>query len=245
MPRFLLVLFAIALAAPAQTTDVRSAAAIIQRFNETAGWAGKFDATLSLRSEGTLDGAPVTFQARQPSLLRIDITMGKDHIIQAYDGSFGWRQVIGEHAQGPAALTGPALDRLIDKASNAIGGPLVAADARGNQVEDEGRTTIDGKPCLKLKVTLLSGAVMRAYLDPDTFHEVREETLAAEPKSGVTEETVMDDFRTFGGILFPCRILSRAQGDSKWRELRIEKITLNPDIVPGIFSMPVSPPNTH
>ena len=228
--------FATALIALRSFAQAPDAADIAKHVEKALGWTGKFDTVISLQIEGTLDGAPIQVSAKQPSLFRMDLTEGQDHIVQAYDGSFGWQTTIGDHAQPVSELSGGSLDQLIDQASNAIGGPWVQAPERGTHIEYEGRQTIEGKDCYKLKLTLISGSVIHSYVDVNSFLEAHEQLISGDGKR-VIEEAV-SDYRTFGGIQFPCRFVSHSPGESKSYELSIQTVTLNPKFAPGWFAMP-------
>ncbi len=207
---------------------------LTRHVEKALGWTGRFDRVTALQIEGTLDGAPIQVFAKQPSLFRMELMAGKDRIIQAYDGSFGWQMTAGDHAQA-ARLNGAQLDQVINQASNAIGGPLVQAPERGTRVEYEGKATVNGKDCYKLKLTLVSGAVIHSYIDAATFLESREELVSQD--GGVIEETV-GDYKTFDGILFPCRFVSKAKGGTTTYVLQLQKVTLNPSLAAGLFTMP-------
>lgn len=210
---------------------------ILKHVEDALGWTDRFNNTRTLEIRGTLDGAPITVSAKQPSLFRMELDAGKQHITQAYDGSFGWQKNSGEHAQAPAPLTGPQLDQLIDQASNAIGGPLVNAAARGTEVVYEGREKVDGKDCHKLALTLVSGTVIHVDIDAASYLETREEIVGDGGKRGVIEETV-GDYQRFDGILFPCRFVSGLKGEKQRYELRLTKVTLNPTLSDTFFTMP-------
>ncbi len=210
---------------------------IAKHVEQALGWTDKFETVLAIQIEGTLDGAPIKVLAKQPRLFRMDLTSGKDTIIQAYDGSFGWQKTEGEHPQPVSELVKGPLDQLVDQASNAIGGPLVRARERGTHLDFEGRETVEGKPCYKLKLTLVSGSVIHSYIDPATYQETHEE-LEGQGSGPVIVESV-GDYRAFGGILFPCRFVSHARGETKEYELRIAKITINPPLSPRVFAMPI------
>jgi outer membrane lipoprotein-sorting protein len=232
MLRFTVAL--LALRAFAQSPDP---VVIAKQVASALGWTAKFDTVISLQVEGTLDGTPITVFAKQPSLFRMNLGQGQTRIVQAYDGSFGWQSTDGEGAKGATQLTGAQLNQLFDQASNAIGGPLVQAPERGTHLEYEGRETVDGKDCYKLKLTLVSGSVIHSYIDATDYLEIREE-LVSGSNQNVIEESV-GDYRIFGGIQFPCRFVSHKKGDTQTHELKIDKVTINPTLPAGLFAMPI------
>lgn len=234
MPRLVarFALFAIAAAAQAQTADE-----IVQRVSDALGSAAQFSAIRGIRVHGMLGGSAITVVARRPFLFHVNLVLGPNQVfLQGFDGSFGWQQAPGESAK---RLAGAELDRLLDQAANAIGGPLVEAAARANQVEFQGHVPYQGKNCIKLKVTLLTGNVITEFIDPDTYLQLGEELTSADGKGPVIEETV-GDYRRFGGVLFPTLYVSRVKGDTESHEFKISDIEINPVIDAKLFAMPAA-----
>ena len=231
-------LFALA-QGPAASSAGGKAGDILKHVQEALGWSGKFDSVRTLQIEGTLDDASIRIFAKQPSSFLMQLNVPGGRVTQGYDGSAGWQMMDGDSPSAATELDGARLDRIIDQASNAIGGPLVRADARGTHVVYEGSEHAAGRNCYKLKLTLRTGAVMHILIDAETYLEQHEEIVNGDT---VIEESV-GDFRRFGGILFPCRFVSGGRGDSKTHELRVEKVTINPTLADSIFRMPAKDGN--
>jgi hypothetical protein len=223
-------LFAIAAAAQAQTANE-----IVQRVSDALGTAAQFSAIRGIRVHGMLGGSAITVDARRPFLFHVSLMLGPNRtFLQGYDGSFAWQQAPGEAAK---RLAGAEFDRVLDQAANAIGGPLVEATARANRVEFQGHVPYQGKDCIKLKVTLLTGNIITEFIDPATYLQLGEELTSADGKGPVIEETV-GEYKRFGGVLFPTLYVSRVKGDTESHEFRITDIEINPVIDGKLFAMP-------
>ena len=209
---------------------------------QARGGADRFAAISSLRITGRIrfaQGAfgPISVLAQQPSSFRAELTIGPDQIIQTYDGVTGWQSITGTHAEAAHALTGPQLDQVIDQAVNAIGGPLVKTQSRGTLVALAGTETVDGKPCYKLKLTFRTGTTMYQYIDKTSKLEIKEELLTKAQGKPLTIRESVSDYRTFGGLLFPCLFISHDDDGSESERLEIQNVEINPKIDASLFRL--------
>ena len=183
---------------------------------------------------------PLRVVAKRPSLFRMEMTIGPDHVTQAYDGAIGWQAVTGEHKQDPVVLTGESLAHLIDQAANAIGGPLIDLEKRHNEVSLAGREPVNGVDCYKLKVTLGTGDTMDVFLDPTTFQTVQEELpMRLEGRSSTIQESV-GNYRKFGSILMACLFVTHEKGGEDGQRMEIDAVEINPKVDASVFKMPAA-----
>ena len=183
---------------------------------------------------------PFSVLAQRPARFRMELTIGADHVTQAYDGAIGWQSVDGEHKQEPAALTGLSLAHLIDQAANVIGGPLVEHDQRHNKVELAGSAKVDGVDCHQLKVTLSTGDTMTLFIDSSTFREVREELPIQVNGTDSTIEQSVGDYRRFGKILVACLFVTRQKGGEDTQRLELDSVEFNVPVNEGVFKIPTA-----
>jgi hypothetical protein len=244
--KFVLVM-ALACSLRAQTAD-EVAAKIAGQVIDAMGGAAKFAGVKSVRIKGRMkfgegNFGPITVTAKRPNRFRMELTVGPDHVIQAYDGTAGWQAVSGEHNQPPTALTGPSLAHLVDQAANAIGGPLLDREQRHNVVQFAGREPVGGVDCYKLDVTLGSGHKMSLFIDATRFLVIREELpVEVEGKPGVIEETV-GDYRQFGPVKMACLFVTRQRGGDEKDSQRLEfdTVEINLSVEDSIFHLPARP----
>ena len=223
----------------------QSADEIAAKSIEAMGGVSRFASIDSIKVQGRMrfgrDGefTPFSVVARRPSMYRLEMTVGRDHITQAYDGAIGWQSVTGDHKQEPTALTGDSLAHLIDQAANAIGGPLLDRGKRHNQVELIGREPVDGADCYKLKVTLGTGDIMVLFIHPENFREVQEEFPMTVNGRASTIQQSVSEYRRFGPILAACLFVTREKGGADNQRLEIESVELNAVVDPSVFKLPV------
>ncbi len=238
----LVFFFVFALSLRAQRADE-----IVAKSIEAMGGSASFAAVDSVRVHGRLrfghgEFTPFTVVAKRPGSMRMELTIGTDHVTQAYDGAIGWQSVAGDHPQQATALTGDSLAHLIDQAANAIGGPLLDLEKRHNTVEMDGREMVNGVDCYRLKVTLGTGDTMVLFIDPANFHEIQEELpIRVEGRQSTIQQSV-GDYRRFGSIWVACLFVTREKGGEDSQRLEIDSVEINPAVETSLFKMPVSRP---
>ena len=194
----------------------------------------------SLRIEGRMrfglgEFTPFTVVASRPNRFRMELTVGPDHVTQAFDGKTGWQSVAGEHPQAPTPLTGKSLSHIKDQAANAIGGPLVDRDRRHNRIELAGRETVYGVDCYRIKVTLGTGNIMAIFIDSANYREVQEELVAVVNGKPMTIEQSVSQYRKFGPILVGCLFVTREKGGEDSQRMEIDNVEINPTLDESLF----------
>ena len=227
----LLLWCAVAATAVAQNNDGADADEIVTRAIQARGGANKLSAIGSMKATGTirLGGnapGPLLVYMKRPSYFRVEMQMGAARVTQGFDGVTGWQMTEGEPAQPPAKLTGAALNRLIEQASNAIDGPLLDFRARNIRVALAGHANANGRDCLLLRVTLPTGGEIDQYLDASTYLEIHEELPAVSIQQNIS------GYKPYAGVLFP----SLYESDGQRLELTDRQI--NPKLDASIFAMP-------
>ena len=222
----------------AQTPQL-SVREIAGKYVEAMGGSA-FDAIHSLRIEGRMrfglgEFTPFTVVASRPNRFRMELTVGSDHVAQAFDGTTGWQSVSGEHPQSPTRLTGESLSHLRDQAANAIGGPLLDRDKRHNKIELAGRESVYGVDCYRIKVTLATGNVMTIFIDSANFREVQEEPVAVVNGRSTTIEQSVSQYRKFGPILVACLFVTREKGGEDSQRMEIDDVEINPTVDESVF----------
>ena len=207
------------------------------------GGAAQFAAIDSIKVHGRMRFGqeaftPFTVIARRPSMFRMELTAGPDHVTQAYDGATGWQSVSGQHNRAATPLSGESLAHLADQAANAIGGPLLDFGKRGNKVEYVGREAVNGIDCFKLNVTLTTGDSMVMFIDSSNFREIQEELPMQIEGQPATIQQSVGNYRRFGPIWVACLFVTRQKGGDDNQRLEIDSVETNPVIQEGIFRMP-------
>ncbi len=213
----LLVLLSTA-AAGAQTADD-----LIAKNIAAKGGLENIKAITSLRFNGKLETQGIVAEMgteQMPDFLaRRSLSLQGMTQVEAYDGSEGWR-IDPFSGRREAERMGEEDTRSLIETSDFYG-PLVEYQRKGSTVEYIGHATVDGDDALLLKVTLKNGDILKYYLDPDTFLEIRVERVMFVRGKVRESFTNLGSYKKVQGVFFPFSI---EQGDPR-DPSSIEKIT--------------------
>lgn len=235
MTRFLCI-FGVAAALYGQTAEE-----LVRKNIMAHGGPDKVKAIKTVRMTGRLQAGSFTAKvgrdAMAPNLVRETMTLQGMTEIQAYDGKTGWKISPFEGRKDPELLGEDDLRQLLDESD--FYGPLVDYQAKGNKVEYLGHDDVDGDDALKLKVTLKNGDLVYYYLDPETFLEIRMETVRFIRGSVREEFSEPGSYKLAGGVYYPFA----AENGSKTRpgdtaKVTYDKIEVNVPLDRKLFEMP-------
>jgi outer membrane lipoprotein-sorting protein len=238
----LTILFGIGLSglATAQTADE-----LVAKNLHAKGGIEKIKAIQSLRMTGKMQQgggftAEVSSTALAPNLLREAYTIQGMTGIQAYDGSTGWQISPFGGRKEPELMGEDDLRGLVEEAD--FYGPLVDYQKKDNRIEYLGHDTVDGDDAYRLKVTLANGDILYYYLDPETYLEIRVETVH------FIRGSVRESFRNLGsyklvaGVYFPFSLEAGSkENPESAAKITFDKMEANVTVNPREFKMPAAP----
>lgn len=198
------------------------------RFDGKIIFPGDFELTYDeVRARGGASG----------SESRLDASIQGLTVVQAYDGSVGWKINPFQGRKDPERMSGDEARSLAD--SSLIDGVLQAARKDGSTIAYLGREDFDGTPAYKLKVTQKDGDEFTYLLDPDTFLEIKVTETRRIRGAPKTSESELGDYEKVGGVYFPMSVDSWDQGQSNRRtRIIVDTATANPPVTPGMFAEP-------
>ena len=189
---------------PAATTassSLPAARTIIDRFAQAIGGRDAIMRRTSIRSIGSFEmpaagvKGNLTVVQVAPNKMGMTIDLpGMGQMVTAYDGTVGWSI---NPMQGPRILEGKELEQIREDAGPAA--MLRPAD-RIRSLETVERTTMNGQPCYKVKVTTLSGRESFDCYSTETGLLVAMTATQDSPMGQVQVTTLFDDWKEFGGL---------------------------------------------
>lgn len=189
--------------------------------------------TVKQTSKMTMQGmqAILTVYSKRPNLLRQEVTIGGQLVINAFDGVTPWmvNPLVG--SPRPMVISGPQADMIREQSS--FDGPLVDYKAKGYAAELVGKETVDQTEAYHLRLKAPSGQVMHLYLDAKTGLDLK---LGSETEAGRLEQ-VFSDYRDVEGIKIPFTIRTLVNGVPQ-SEVTVESVEFNAAIDDAIFRMP-------
>ena len=208
------------------------------------GGMDKLKAISSLRMSGRFEtqGTLLQFQAdRKPdAVVRETRTLQGMAQIHAYDGSEAWQIDPFSGRRDPERMGEEDSRDLIETYD--FFGPLVDYQRKGSKIEYLGHSPVDGDDSLLIKVTLGNGDIVKCYLDPETFLEIRTERLMF--VRGKVRHTInnLGSYKKVNGVYFPFSIESGTPGDpGNDIKLTFTTIEANVPIPDSEFKIPGEP----
>jgi outer membrane lipoprotein-sorting protein len=201
------------------------------------GGIERLRAVESLRMTGELiargEAFPATIAMKRPNLLRQEMRVQGQTVVQAFDGARAWmlNPLAGMRTPQPIPAPPDAARR------GGFDGPLVGYEARGAEISFEGTERVDGTETRKLRVVEKDGTTQTLFLDAKTGLEVKSRVEASQGSRTIAIESFFSDFRTVEGVTMPHRVRVVVNGVPQ-QELRIEAIDLAPGLDAAYFSMP-------
>lgn len=200
----------------------------------------RFDGKLVFPGDFQLTYQETRERAGTGTAVRVDAAIQGLTVIQAWDGSNGWKINPFEGRKDAEKMSGDDARALADQ--GLLDGPLQSARHDGSTVTYLGREDFDGTDAYKLRVVQKDGDEFVYLLDPDTFLEIKMvETRRLRGALQVTEYE-LGDYEKVGGVYFPMSVDSWAQGQPNQRQrVIIASASADPAVTPALFAQPAAP----
>jgi hypothetical protein len=175
---------------------------------------------------------------KRPGKVRSDAVLQGMTLVQAYDGTSGWKIYPFQGRKDPEKMSADESKSMIEDAE--IGGPLVDWKAQGKTVTYLGTEDVEGTAAHKLQVVRKNGDTSYVYLDPDHFLEIRIIAQRVEQGAKIEVETDLGEYEKVSGVFFPFSIESGGKGSTDKQKIVIEKGEANIPVDDAIFPFPKS-----
>lgn len=193
--------------------------------------------TLSLPVGGDVTGSIDALNAvpnKARTLIKLDLTAlgaGPIQIDQRFDGSTGY---LLDSMQGDRPITG---SQLASMKSAVFPSPFLNYKERGASVELKGKEKVGEREAYLLVYTPRDGAVVRQYLDAESFLAVRMVTTVDVPGMGALDQTSdFSDQRDVDGVKVPFLIKSSSAAQSF--TISVTKVDHNVTVDEKLFVKP-------
>jgi outer membrane lipoprotein-sorting protein len=211
----------------------------VARHIEAVGGAARLRAVRSMRFTGLMTvkiqdrvlAGPFVREMKRPKKARMEMEVNATRMVQAFDGSSGWKLLPGQAAPEPMSAQ-ELRDQDIQAEFDDL---LFDYKSRGVIVEYLGEAVVGSTPALKLKVAL-RGHELHMYLDARSYLEVRRDHLG--PGGEPLDESVIGGYRRTDGVMTPVSMEATARDQSVRTTLRFDKTELNVDIPDSRFGPP-------
>ncbi|GAA4464375.1 hypothetical protein GCM10023189_43540 [Nibrella saemangeumensis] len=238
----LAVLFFVALIAQAQTVDE-----ILSKYYEATGGKDKWLALQSIRmtGKGKVQGMDIpvfmTQKAPNKQILKLNV-QGKEFVQMAFDGTTGWSTNF--MSQKPEKMAAEDSENL--KQETQLQDSFINYKEKGYKAELEGKETIEGTECHKIKLTKKPVMVDGKAEENVSYYffsvadnvpiMVRSYVKKGQAK-GTAIDTFMSDYQEVNGLFMPYSITQKVNGQTAF-SMTADKIETNIAVDDKEFAFP-------
>ncbi len=216
---------------------------IVDRHLAAIGGKEKISAIQTVRMSGKQSFGPqlAGFQLlwKRPNQIRIEFEVQGMVGIQAYDGKQAWAVMPFLGKNDPEAMSEEDTRQIADQA-DLIEGPLFDWKSKGHQVVLLGREAVEGTDAWKLKITKKNGEVTYAWLEAESYLQIKAEGKRKRGDQEFEFEASMGDYKEVGGLVFAHSIEQKPKGAPSGSTITIEKIELDLPLDAATFQMPAA-----
>jgi hypothetical protein len=233
LPSFL----ALALAAsPARAETVDQ---LLARYVAARGGLARIRAVNSLRFTGQLTlgdiATPLVLELKRPRKMRTEFQVQGRRAVRAFDGEKGWVTLPVPGLDAPQLMPEDESREAREQADVDLS-PLVDSAAKGYTIELAGREVRGEREYWKLIVKARDGTPRAVFLDPKTCLAVRSEEQRVLEGQIQDFVTIIGDYRTVGGLLFPFLLEVGPKASEERQRVVFEKVEINPPLDDARFA---------
>ncbi|MCU0353583.1 MAG: outer membrane lipoprotein-sorting protein [Cytophagales bacterium] len=230
-------------AVQAQTADE-----IIEKYIKNTGGKDKWLALKSVKmagkaKQGGLEFPFVSLQAQGGKQRQAFTFQGKEIVQPAFDGNSGWNTNM--MTMKAEKMEAEDSENMKQEAAD-FPDPFLNYKEKGYKVTLEGKETVEGTECFKIKLTKkpvkVDGKpeenVVYYFFEPENFVPVvSRSTIKKGQMKGTTIESAYSDYQEVNGLMFPFSISQKANGQP-FLTIAVEKVELDTPIDPKEFAFP-------
>jgi hypothetical protein len=217
--------------------DLPPAESLLDRFVEVTGGAKAYNARKTEIAHGTVEmtamgiKGTLTRYAAEPDhyLVTMEIP-GIGKVLSGVKDGVAWEM---SDLMGTRTKTGFERGEALREArfnANAVWRELYA------KVETVGEESVNGEDCYKVVMTPGEGAPETLYLSKKTGLGVKMTVTASTQMGEIPAEMLFSDYKNFGGILTPARIVNRTAGQEI--VITLQSVEANAEIPANQFDLP-------
>lgn len=153
---------------------------------------------------------------------------GKIIVWQAYDGETAWSMNPFAMQTEPTALPQEVQAEVAE--SSKFEDPFLNYKEKGYQVELEGKESIEGTECFKIKLTKEEDKISYYFFETENFVPIMVRSfINIGPNKGSKIEAYMSDYEESGDFIMPHSIVQKQNGQTFF-SIKIEKYEINLEI---------------
>jgi hypothetical protein len=214
-----------------------SAESILDRYVQVTGGKQAYEKRKTEIAHGTVEYAAIgikgslTRYAAEPDkyYATLDIE-GLGKVETGVNGQIAWEN---------SALLGPRVKTGVERAEAIREGNMSSTVNWRKlypKVVNAGIETIDGEECFKVVMTPAEGQPITGYYQKKSGLQVKLTTVASTQLGDIPVEIIASDYKDFGGILEPAKVIQKAGPQEII--MTLERVEVNPAIPAERFALP-------
>jgi hypothetical protein len=231
---FFLLFFCFSLVSNAQTVDE-----IIAKYIAFTGGEKQWRTIKTMITSGTYNYGGLEFPfisySKAPDLYKYIVQSNGKYFAQAFDGKEGWKIDGFKNETKKTILTGRPALAMANESDVELESPFINYQKKGYQAIDEGKDTVDGKICFKMKFIRNNADTETYFFNTDNFALVKKQALSknAELNNSMLD-TFYSDYQTVQGLKIPFKSVSKIK-EQTILTITIEKVELNVPVQGNVF----------
>jgi hypothetical protein len=193
--------------------------------------------TLKISGEYNYGGMkfPFTAYAKAPNLYKFVVPFEGKYYAQAFDGKQGWKIDAFKNETSPKLLRGKDALSMANEADVELQNIFIDYKRKGHVATLDGKDTLDGKHCIRVKFVRANGDIETYYFDEVTSAMVMKAAVSKNAElQGAILHTLYSDYRDVDGIKIPFKSVSSSD-DQVILEITVEKAEVNAAIADSEF----------
>jgi hypothetical protein len=222
------------------TVNAQTAEEVISKYLTFIGGEGKLKTINTMITSGKYNYGgmefPFTSYSKSPNLYKYIVGSNEKYFAQAYNGSKGWKIDEFKNEKNKTILTGKSAYKMKNEADVDLENPFIDFQKKGHKAVLEGKDTVEGKECFRLKFIRSNSDTETYFFRTDNFELVKKQALS---KNDELDSSLLDtfysDYEVEDGIKIPFKAVSKVK-DQTILTVTIEKVQLNVPISNNEFN---------
>ncbi len=226
----------------ALTVTAQTAPEVAQRVVDSTGGAVRWQKLNTLKTTGDYVYGGLTFPfrtfAKVSNRYRLEVPFKGKQYTQVFDGKEGWRLDGFKDETKPERLSGAKARALANEADPDVQPAFLDYRKKGHRLSLEADSTVDGRPCFRLKLTKKGGAVETYFVDKHSFLPLLKVARAKNPElDGDLLRTRLTEYRNVGGFKIPFSQESKI-GEQTVLKITLDEAQVNYPVADSLFLLP-------
>ena len=204
---------------------------ILSKYISFTGGGQQWKTVHTIVSTGTYNyggmAFPFTSYSKAPNLYKFIVPFNGKYYAQAFNGKTGWKIDAFKNQTKRTLLTGKPALAMANEADVEIESPFIDYEAKGHKALLQGKDTVNGLMCFKIKFIRNNGDTETCFFNVDNYALLKKTAVSKnEEMENKLLDTYYSDYREVNGLKFPFVATSKIN-DQTILTITVNKIEIN------------------